>query len=69
MLKVVPLDCFECKKVIPLDFGYEEGLIQMECRVTGFEPFHFETFIFWCSQECFLVWFNKNFKKLKLNSK
>lgn len=63
MLIVVPLECHECKKIIPTGISYEEGLVQMDCNVKGFSPFKFETFLSWCSQECFLVWYNKNFKK------
>lgn len=66
MLTVVPLECFECRKTIPLSLGYENGLVQMECKVKGFEPFQFETFLSWCSQKCFLAWYNKNFKE-KIN--
>lgn len=63
MLTVVPQECFECKKIIPLGKTYDQGLVQMDCKVRGFEPFRFETFLSWCSQECFLKWYNKNFQK------
>lgn len=63
MLSVIPLECFECNKIIPLEVGYDKGLVQMDCKVKGFEPFQFETFLSWCSQECFLVWYNKTLKR------
>jgi len=62
MLRVEPLKCIECSKIIPFEVGYDKGLVQMECKVKGFEPFHFETFLSWCSQRCFLQWYNRNFK-------
>lgn len=63
MLTIIPQKCFECNGVIPMELNYNNGLVQMDCKVKGFEPFSFETYLSWCSQKCFLAWYNRNFKE------
>lgn len=63
MLRVLPKFCMECGEEIPFKKGYEDGLVQMECRVKGFASFKMETFFSWCSHKCFSDWISKHLKE------
>lgn len=69
MLIVIPNKCLNCKRDIPHERVYGEGLIQMTCDVHGFEPFKVEGCLSWCSLNCFLEWYFQNIDVLNVTMK